>query len=101
MFFVWDGTDAPPLTVNSDLEAEFGSPLALQLESSPLKRDDLCKFPSVGTVLRIIVEQSNAKLAFTYSRLVNGSSLGILVLQIIPVYGVEFCMQNLRIMMNG
>nr|GEW61334.1 nucleic acid-binding, OB-fold-like protein [Tanacetum cinerariifolium] len=37
-------------------------PLALQLESSPLKRDDLRKFPSVGTVLRIIVEQSNAKL---------------------------------------
>nr|GEV75821.1 nucleic acid-binding, OB-fold-like protein [Tanacetum cinerariifolium] len=50
MFFVWDGTDAPPLTVNSDLEAEFVSPLALQLESSPLKRDDLRKFPSVGTV---------------------------------------------------
>ncbi|GKD49506.1 nucleic acid-binding, OB-fold-like protein, partial [Tanacetum coccineum] len=62
MLFVWDGTDAPPLTLNSDLEAEFGSPLALQLESSPLERDVLRKFPSVGTVLRIAVEQSNAKL---------------------------------------
>ncbi|PWA85606.1 nucleic acid-binding, OB-fold-like protein [Artemisia annua] len=62
MLFVWDGTDAPPLTVNSDLEEEFDSPLALQLESSPLERDVLRKFPSVGTVLRMTVEQSNAKL---------------------------------------
>ena len=44
------------------LEEEFDSPPALQLESSPLERDVRRKFPSVGTVLRMTVEQSNTKL---------------------------------------
>ncbi|KAI7725355.1 hypothetical protein M8C21_029703 [Ambrosia artemisiifolia] len=53
MLFVWDGTDAPPLSVHTKIDEEFENPLPLQLEPSPLSRNVLCEFPTVGTVLRM------------------------------------------------
>ncbi|KAI3463704.1 hypothetical protein Pfo_020367 [Paulownia fortunei] len=66
MFFVWDGTDTPPASVEAKLEDEMENPLPLQLEPSPLSRDTLCTFPSVGTVLRMIVDQGNEKLGIKF-----------------------------------
>ncbi|GKB58108.1 nucleic acid-binding, OB-fold-like protein, partial [Tanacetum coccineum] len=62
MLFVWDGTDAPPLTIHKKLEEEFDKPLTLQLEASPLSRDIICTFPRVGTVLRMTAAQCIEKL---------------------------------------
>ncbi|KMT13306.1 hypothetical protein BVRB_4g085640 [Beta vulgaris subsp. vulgaris] len=62
MLFVWDGTDAPPLQLQSELETEMESPLPLQLETQPLARDILCRFPTIGTILRVSVSQRNVKL---------------------------------------
>lgn len=62
MLFVWDGSDAPPLELQSELEAEKENPLPLQLESQPLDRDTLCTFPTIGTILRVSVNQRNVKL---------------------------------------
>ncbi|KAL6545542.1 hypothetical protein OROGR_009416 [Orobanche gracilis] len=42
------------------------NPLLLQLETSPLSGDTLRTFPSVGTVLRMIVGQGNGKLGINY-----------------------------------
>lgn len=39
------------------------NPLPLQLESFPLSRDILCTFPTVGTILRVIVDQGSEKLS--------------------------------------
>ncbi|GFP86248.1 protection of telomeres protein 1b [Phtheirospermum japonicum] len=66
MVFVWDGTDTPPASVDTKLEDEMENPLPLQLETSLLSRDILCTFPSVGTVLRMIVDQGNEKLGIKY-----------------------------------
>ncbi|PWA36227.1 nucleic acid-binding, OB-fold-like protein [Artemisia annua] len=62
MLFVWDGTDAPPVNIHKKLEEEFDKPLILQLEASPLSRDILCTFPSVGTILRMTADRCNEKL---------------------------------------
>ncbi|CAK9153618.1 unnamed protein product [Ilex paraguariensis] len=62
MLFVWDGTDAPPLPIETKLEDETENPLPLQLEPCPVSRDILCTFPAVGTVLRVIVDQGDEKL---------------------------------------
>ncbi|XP_057952657.1 protection of telomeres protein 1b-like isoform X4 [Malania oleifera] len=62
MIFVWDGTDAPPVTIQSKLEDEVENPLPLQLEPMPLSREILCTFPAVGTILRVIIDQGNEKL---------------------------------------
>ncbi|KAG8388039.1 hypothetical protein BUALT_Bualt02G0083700 [Buddleja alternifolia] len=48
------------------LEDEMKNPLPLQLESDPLSRDILCTFPSVGTVLRMIVDRGNEKLGINF-----------------------------------
>ncbi|KAL6518050.1 hypothetical protein OROMI_033751 [Orobanche minor] len=66
MLFVWDGTDTPPASVETKLEDEMENPLLLQLETSPLSGDTLRTFPSVGTVLRMIVGQGNGKLGINY-----------------------------------
>ncbi|PIA42356.1 hypothetical protein AQUCO_02000069v1 [Aquilegia coerulea] len=58
MLFLWDGTDAPPLSCRTKLNFELEDPLPLQLEDSLLPRDVLCEFPTVGTVLRVIVDQA-------------------------------------------
>ncbi|GER32953.1 protection of telomeres 1 protein [Striga asiatica] len=65
VIFVWDGTDTPPASVDSKLEDEIENPIPLQLEMPPLSRDTLCTFPSVGTVLRMFVDQGNEKLGIT------------------------------------
>lgn len=44
------------------LETEMESPLPLQLETQPLARDILCRFPTIGTILRVSVSQRNVKL---------------------------------------
>ncbi|KAL8246598.1 hypothetical protein R6Q59_007814 [Mikania micrantha] len=62
MLFVWDGTDAPPVNIHTKLDDEFDNPLPLQLEATPLSRNILCKFPTVGTVLRITNDKCNEKL---------------------------------------
>ncbi|XP_078440040.1 protection of telomeres protein 1a-like isoform X2 [Wolffia australiana] len=56
--YVWDGSDCPPLPVQTDLDAEADNPIPLCLEHSPLPKDTLIRFPHVGTVLRIIVGKS-------------------------------------------
>ncbi|KAL8536750.1 hypothetical protein ACS0TY_012066 [Phlomoides rotata] len=61
MLFVWDGTDTPPAPLEAKLEDEMESPLPLQFEPS-LSRDILCTFPTVGTILRMSVNQGNEKL---------------------------------------
>lgn len=58
IIYVWDGTDAPPkeFVMKPDEEMDI---LADQLEDSlivSLPRNILCKFPCVGTVLRVITE---------------------------------------------
>lgn len=63
MLFVWDGTDAPPASFDSSLDAEDQSPLPLQLEPLPLSRDVLCTFPCVGTVLRVLTGKFFEELA--------------------------------------
>lgn len=62
MLFAWDGSDAPQLQIQSKLKDEEARPLLLQLEPEPLDRDTLCKFPTVGTILRVCVDQRNVKL---------------------------------------
>ncbi|GMY23977.1 protection of telomeres protein 1b-like isoform X1 [Fagus crenata] len=61
MAFLWDGTDAPPISLLTKLEDEVNDPLPLQLEPVPLPRDLLCTFPTVGTVLRVIFDQGVQK----------------------------------------
>ncbi|XP_058093874.1 protection of telomeres protein 1a-like isoform X2 [Magnolia sinica] len=62
VLFVWDGTDAPPVSFQTNLDAEAQNPLPLHLEPSPLSRDVLCKFPCVGTVLRIFANNPREEL---------------------------------------
>ncbi|KAL8153145.1 hypothetical protein V2J09_010905 [Rumex salicifolius] len=62
MLLVWDGTDAPRCNIHEKLMYEKESPLPLQLEGERLSRDILSTFPSVGTVLRVKVEQRRGKL---------------------------------------
>ncbi|XP_021769760.1 protection of telomeres protein 1b-like isoform X3 [Chenopodium quinoa] len=62
MLFVWDGSDAPPPQLLSELHTEKENPLPLQLEPQPLAREALCKFPTIGTILRVSVDQKNVKL---------------------------------------
>ncbi|CAH9070958.1 unnamed protein product [Cuscuta epithymum] len=61
MLFVWDGTDTPPVSINTKLEDEMESSLPLQLEPIPLSRNVLCTLPPLGTVLRVIVDSCNIK----------------------------------------
>ncbi|RVW52711.1 Protection of telomeres protein 1b [Vitis vinifera] len=63
IIFVWDGTDTPPVSVQTVLEDEMDNPLPLQLESFPLSRDICVHFLLVGTILRVIVDQGSEKLS--------------------------------------
>lgn len=45
------------------LEDEKEHPLPLHLEPLPLPRDAICMFPTVGTILRVIGDRANEKLA--------------------------------------
>ncbi|KAK8604658.1 hypothetical protein V6N13_099590 [Hibiscus sabdariffa] len=51
--FLWDGTDAPPISINKRLEDEMHKPLPLHFEPLPSSRDVLSTFPTAGTVLRV------------------------------------------------
>ncbi|KAL2940752.1 Protection of telomeres protein 1b [Bienertia sinuspersici] len=62
MLFIWDGTDAPPLPLQHELKSEKENSLPLQLEPQPLARDILCRFPTIGSILRVSVDQRNVKL---------------------------------------
>uniref|UniRef100_A0A1D1YSE4 Protection of telomeres protein 1b n=1 Tax=Anthurium amnicola TaxID=1678845 RepID=A0A1D1YSE4_9ARAE len=53
MLFIWDGTDAPPIAFETNLDAERECPSPLHLEASPLPVDVLRKFPPVGSILRV------------------------------------------------
>ncbi|XP_034910976.1 protection of telomeres protein 1a isoform X4 [Populus alba] len=62
MALVWDGTDSPPISINTNPEHKMDEQLPLQLEPSPpLSRDLLCTFPTVGTILRVIIDKVNQK----------------------------------------
>ncbi|KAE8682362.1 Detected protein of confused Function [Hibiscus syriacus] len=53
MVFLWDGTDAPPISINKSLEDEMHYPLPLNFEPLPSSRDVLSTFPTAGTILRM------------------------------------------------
>ncbi|XVF53782.1 hypothetical protein PTKIN_Ptkin05aG0126400 [Pterospermum kingtungense] len=57
MVFLWDGTDAPPISINKKLEDEMHCRLPLHLEPLPASIDELCTFPTVGTILRVYIDQ--------------------------------------------
>lgn len=59
--FLWDGTDAQPITVQRKLEDEMGNQLPLHLEPLPLTRDVFCTFPTVGTILRVFIRPDHAE----------------------------------------
>ncbi|EOY21313.1 hypothetical protein QUC31_007276 [Theobroma cacao] len=61
MVFLWDGTDAPPLSIHRKLEDEMHNQLPLHLEPLPLSRDVLCTFPTVGTILRVTIDENCRK----------------------------------------
>lgn len=54
------------LVINHRVEDEMVNPLPLQIEPMPLARDTLCAFPSVGSILRVIVRQGNDKLGLQF-----------------------------------
>ncbi|KAL9228191.1 hypothetical protein vseg_003798 [Gypsophila vaccaria] len=62
MLYIWDGSDVPPLQLQSKLDDELKNPLPLQVESQSLRRNILCNFPTVGTTLRVSVQNRNANL---------------------------------------
>ncbi|KAL2456960.1 Protection of telomeres protein 1b [Forsythia ovata] len=57
MLFVWDGTDAPPISINTKITDEDQNALLLQIEPVRLPEDVLRNFPHVGTVLRIVADE--------------------------------------------
>ncbi|XP_047313943.1 protection of telomeres protein 1a-like [Impatiens glandulifera] len=62
MAFVWDGTDAPRANMRAKKENEIENLPPLQLEPTPLPRDVLLKFPTIGTILRVVMEDDNQGL---------------------------------------
>lgn len=58
VIFVWDGTDTPPINMQTKLGEEEENPLPLQL-GMPVSIDILRMFPTVGTVLRVTCSQGN------------------------------------------
>ncbi|XP_060200017.1 protection of telomeres protein 1a-like isoform X6 [Lycium barbarum] len=62
MLLVWDGTDTPPVAINSKLEDEMDNPLPLESVPVCLPRDILCNLPRLGTVLSVTLDCGNEKL---------------------------------------
>ncbi|XP_022137389.1 protection of telomeres protein 1a-like isoform X2 [Momordica charantia] len=56
--FVWDGTDAQPISIDTKLANEIDN--AHQL-GPMLPRDKLCTLPSVGSILRLIFDKGTEK----------------------------------------
>lgn len=42
------------------------NPLPLQVEAEPLSRDILCSFPSVGSILRVVLDEGNKNLGLGF-----------------------------------
>ncbi|TXG71377.1 hypothetical protein EZV62_006312 [Acer yangbiense] len=61
MLFLWDGTDAPPLSLHGKLKGEIINPLPLRIEPYVLDQNSYRKFPSFGTVLRVTADASHEK----------------------------------------
>ncbi|KAK1574797.1 hypothetical protein Q3G72_000031 [Acer saccharum] len=59
MLFLWDGTDAPPLSLHGKLKGEIINPLPLRIEPYVLDQNSYRKFPSFGTVLRVTADASH------------------------------------------
>ncbi|KZV17793.1 protection of telomeres protein 1a [Dorcoceras hygrometricum] len=57
MLFVWDGTDAPPISLSTELTDEEWNSLPLHIEPFSLPEHVIHKFPRVGTVLRVLVDE--------------------------------------------
>ncbi|KAI5679335.1 hypothetical protein M9H77_10285 [Catharanthus roseus] len=55
ILFTWDGTDTPAVAIESKLKDENENPLPLQIEQFHLPREILSSFPTVGSVLRVII----------------------------------------------
>lgn len=53
VLFIWDGTDTPPSTFQSDLDTELKNPVPLHPDALMLAQEILVSFPCVGTVLRV------------------------------------------------
>ncbi|KAK1326621.1 Protection of telomeres protein 1b [Acorus calamus] len=53
ILFVWDGTDTPPVRLQTDLDLEGKKPAPLHMEPSPLPVHVFRTFPHVGSILRI------------------------------------------------
>lgn len=49
---------------NYRLEDEFSDPLPLKIEPIPFSRDFLCEFPTIGSVLRVVIDESIGKHGF-------------------------------------
>ncbi|KAL5805405.1 hypothetical protein ACOSQ4_028138 [Xanthoceras sorbifolium] len=56
MLLLWDGTDAPPLSLHGKLKDEENNPLPLHVEPSLLDRKFHLKYPSFGTILRVTAD---------------------------------------------
>ncbi|XP_023519966.1 protection of telomeres protein 1a-like isoform X3 [Cucurbita pepo subsp. pepo] len=57
--FVWDGTDAHPISIDTKLTDEISN--AQQLGPWVLPRDVLCTLPPVGSILRLIFDKGIEK----------------------------------------
>lgn len=66
VIYVWDGTDAPSKKIQTKMTDEMDNPLPLQLEKEPLPRDVLCTFPSVGSVLMVVLGEGNKNLGLGF-----------------------------------
>ncbi|TYH61958.1 hypothetical protein ES332_D07G085900v1 [Gossypium tomentosum] len=56
MAFIWDGTDAPPISIYKKPEDEEHNPLPLHFKLLPSSGHVLHTFPTVGTILRLIFD---------------------------------------------
>ncbi|KAK3220871.1 hypothetical protein Dsin_014841 [Dipteronia sinensis] len=59
--FLWDGNDAPPLSLHGKLKGEIINPLPLRIEPYVLDQNSYRKFPSFCTVLRVTADASHEK----------------------------------------
>ncbi|XP_073132728.1 protection of telomeres protein 1b-like [Henckelia pumila] len=66
MLFVWDGTDAPPLNLSTELTNKLWQSLPLRIEPVSLPEHVLREFPHVGTVLRVVVDGKYESFGFHF-----------------------------------
>lgn len=66
MLFVWDGTDAPPISLSTELADEEWKSLPLHIEPVSLPQHVLHEFPRVGTILRVLVDEKYESFGFHF-----------------------------------